>query len=127
MWHATWRNLLAHKLRLALSGLAIVLGVAFVSGTMVFTDTLSKTFSDLFASTSADVNVEPASAFDSGLAGTGEGTGAASTLPGTLVDTVLDVDGVAAAAGFFRTEGVYVLGGDGNVLDTGGAPGIGIS
>ena len=41
----------------ALSGLAIVLGVAFVSGTMIFTDTLSKTFNDLFESTAADVNV----------------------------------------------------------------------
>ena len=127
MWHATLRNLLAHKLRLALSGLAIVLGVAFVSGTMIFTDTLGKTFENLFASTSADVNVEPASAFDSGLAGTAEGTGAASTVPESVVDTVLDVDGVAAAAGFVRTEGVNVLDGNGDVLDTGGAPGIGIS
>jgi putative ABC transport system permease protein len=127
MWHATVRNLLAHKLRLALSGLAIVLGVAFVSGTMVFTDTLGRTFDDLFASTSADVNVEPAAAFDSGLAGTGEGVGTTSTLPDTAVGTVRGVDGVAAAAGFVRTEGVYVVDGNGDVLDTGGAPGIGIS
>jgi putative ABC transport system permease protein len=127
MWRATVRNLLAHKLRLALSGLAIVLGVAFVSGTMIFTDTLGKTFDDLFESTSADVNVEPATAFESGLSGTGEGTGTASTLPADVVDTVRGVDGVASAAGFVRTEGVYVLDGNGDVLDTGGAPGIGIS
>src|SRR4051812_25444722 len=127
MWRATIRNLLAHKLRLALSGLAIVLGVAFVSGTMIFTDTLGKTFDDLFTSTSADVNVEPAAAFDAGLAGTGEGVGTTSTLPATAVDTVRGVDGVASAAGFVRTEGVYVLDADGDVLDTGGAPGIGIS
>ena len=55
MWHATLRNIVAHKLRLALSALAIVLGVAFVSGTMIFTDTLSRTFSALFASTATDV------------------------------------------------------------------------
>jgi putative ABC transport system permease protein len=127
MWRATLRNLLAHKLRLALSGLAVVLGVAFVSGTMIFTDTLGKTFQDLFATTSADVNVEPSAAFESGLAGTGEGTGAAATVPEDVVDTVRDVDGVASAAGFVRTEGVYVLDGSGEVLDTGGAPGIGIS
>jgi putative ABC transport system permease protein len=90
MWRATVRNLLAHKLRLALSGLAIVLGVAFVSGTMIFTDTLGRTFDDLFASTSADVNVEPAAAFDAGLAGTGEGVGTTSALPDSLVDTVRD-------------------------------------
>jgi MacB-like protein len=106
MWRATVRNLLAHKLRLALSGLAIVLGVAFVSGTMIFTDTLGRTFDDLFESTSADVNVEPAAAFESGLSGTGEGTGTASTLPADVVDTVRGVEGVASAAGFVRTEGV---------------------
>ncbi|WP_138735208.1 ABC transporter permease [Modestobacter excelsi] len=127
MWRATVRNLLAHKLRLALSGLAIVLGVAFVSGTMIFTDTLGRTFDDLFASTAADVNVEPAAAFDSGLAGTGEGVGTVSSVPATVVDTVRGVDGVASASGFVRTEGVYVLDGHGDVLDTGGAPGIGIS
>jgi putative ABC transport system permease protein len=127
MWRASVRNLLAHKVRLALSGLAIVLGVAFVSGTMIFTDTLSRTFTDLFASTAADVNVEAESAFDSGLTGTGEGTGTASTVPAGVVDTVLGVDGVAAAAGYVQAEGVYVLDRDGDVLDTGGAPGIGIS
>src|SRR3712207_21909 len=127
MWRATVRNLLAHKVRLALSGLAIVLGVAFVSGTMIFTDTLGKTFGDLFESTSADVNVEPAAAFEAGLDGTGAGTGTASTVPAAVVDTVRGVDGVASAAGFVRTEGVYVLDGNGDVLDTGGAPGIGIS
>src|SRR3712207_6766748 len=125
MWRATLRNLLAHKLRLALSGLAIVLGVAFVSGTMIFTDTLGSTFDDLFSSTAADVNVEAAAAFDSTF--TGEGPGTASTVPESAVDAVRGVDGVAAAAGFVQNEGVYVLDRNGEVLDTGGAPGIGIS
>src|SRR3712207_3227172 len=116
MWRATLRNLLAHKLRLALSGLAIVLGVAFVSGTMIFTDTLARTFDDLFKTTSSDVNVEPATEFDAGLAGTGEGNGTVATLPESAVDTVRGVDGVASAAGFVRTEGVYVLDADGDVL-----------
>ncbi len=99
MWRATLRNLLAHKLRLGLSGLAIVLGVAFVSGTMIFTDTLSKTFNDLFSSTAADVNVEAASEFDSGLAGTGEGTGTASTVPAGAGGRILEGDGVAGGGG----------------------------
>ena len=75
MWRTTYRSLLAHKLRLAMSGLAIVLGVAFVAGTLIFTDTLSKTFNDLFRSTAADVNVTRAAAFDQGLDGTGTGAG----------------------------------------------------
>ncbi len=126
MWRTTWRNLLAHKVRLALSGLAIVLGVAFVVGTLIFTDTLSKTFNDLFESTAADVNVTRAAAFDQGLEGTGSG-GTATYVPAELVDEIAEVDGVAAVEGNVQAEGVYILDADGEVLDTGGAPGIGIS
>lgn len=124
MWRTTWRNLLAHKLRLAMSGLAIVLGVAFVGGTLIFTDTLSRTFNALFESTSADVNVARAAAFDQGLTGPG---GTASYVPAGLVDEIADVDGVAAVEGYVQAEGVYILERDGNVLDTGGAPGLGIN
>ena len=45
MRQVTLRGLLAHKLRLALTALAIVLGVTFISGTFVLTDTLNNTFS----------------------------------------------------------------------------------
>jgi putative ABC transport system permease protein len=126
MWRTTWRNLLAHKVRLLLSGLAIVLGVAFVGGTLIFTDTLSKTFNDLFSSTSADVNVARATEFDQGLSGTGTG-GTASYVPAGVVDEIADVDGVAAVEGYVQAEGVYILDRDGEVLDTGGAPGLGIN
>ncbi|RBY81278.1 ABC transporter permease [Blastococcus sp. TF02-09] len=126
MWRTTWRSLLAHKLRLALSGLAIVLGVAFVVGTLIFTDTLSKTFNELFESTAADVNVTRAAAFDQGLEGTGTG-GTATYVPADLVDEIADVEGVAAVEGSVQAEGVYILDADGEVLDTGGAPGIGVS
>ncbi len=126
MWRTTWRNLLAHKLRLALSGLAIVLGVAFVVGTLIFTDTLSRTFNTLFETTAADVNVTRAAAFDQGLAGTGPG-GTATYVPAELVEEIAEVDGVAAVEGNIQAEGVYILDDDGEVLDTGGAPGLGIS
>ena len=48
MWNVTIKGLLAHKLRLALTALAIVLGVTFISGTFVLTDTLHNTFNVLF-------------------------------------------------------------------------------
>ena len=38
------RNILAHKLRLALTLLAVVLGTAFISGSVMFTNSLSNTF-----------------------------------------------------------------------------------
>ncbi|HEU5160948.1 MAG TPA: hypothetical protein VFU43_28380 [Streptosporangiaceae bacterium] len=49
MTRLTLRNLAAHKLRLGLTALAVVLGVSFVSGTLVFKDTMTRGFDDVFA------------------------------------------------------------------------------
>ena len=127
MLRTTLRTLLAHKLRLLMSGLAIVLGVAFVSGTLIFTDTLSKTFNDLFAATSADVTVTKQAAFDTGLVGTSEAGSSALDVPASLVDTIKKVPGAAAVNGYTQSEGVYVLDTKGKVVGTGGAPGVGVS
>ncbi len=121
MRRATLRSLLAHKLRLALSAVAIVLGVAFVAGTMIFTATLDRTFTALFESTASDVSVTAAAGFDAGA----EGPAGSRPVPAALVEQVRAVDGVAAAEGLVQAEGVYVLTPQGEVLDTGGAPGIG--
>ncbi len=61
MWRVTWKGLAGHKLRLALTVLAVVLGVSLVSGSYVFTDTLDDVFSDLFSGsfTGIDVQVRP--------------------------------------------------------------------
>ena len=48
MFSLTLKGLWAHKLRYALTGLAVVLGVAFMAGTMVLTDTMEKTFDGVF-------------------------------------------------------------------------------
>ena len=42
------RNLAAHKVRLALTVLSVVLGTAFITGSFVFTDTLQRTFDGIF-------------------------------------------------------------------------------
>ena len=52
------RGLLARKLRTALTGFAVVLGVAFVAGTFVFTDTINASFNDLFERVSKGVDVD---------------------------------------------------------------------
>ena len=44
------RGLLARKLRSTLTAIAIVLGVAMVSGTLVLTDTIDKAFDSIFSS-----------------------------------------------------------------------------
>lgn len=49
MLRATLRSIVGHKVRLAMTGLAVVLGVALMAGTLVLTDTIGETFDDLFA------------------------------------------------------------------------------
>jgi putative ABC transport system permease protein len=91
------RNVAAHKLRLLTTGLAILLGVAFTTGTLVFTDTLGQTFDDLFATvyenTDAVVRAEAAFKDPNGF---GDQRGRVDE---SLVDTVADVDGVARVHG----------------------------
>ncbi|MEU6274591.1 ABC transporter permease [Streptomyces populi] len=91
MLKATLRSFLAHKGRLLLSALAIVLSVAFVAGSLIFSDTVTRTFDRLFASTSADVTVEPKNDLKSQLP-----TGATETVPASLADRLAKVDGAAA-------------------------------
>lgn len=56
MLSLTLKGLWAHKLRFLLTGLAVILGVSFMSGTMVLTDTMGRTFDDLLAENSASSN-----------------------------------------------------------------------
>jgi hypothetical protein len=58
MWRVTLKGLLAHKLRLTLTALAIVLGVTFISGTFVLTDTLHNTFANLIGNIYAKVDLQ---------------------------------------------------------------------
>ncbi|GGV64735.1 MULTISPECIES: ABC transporter permease [Streptomyces] len=91
MLKATLRGFLAHRGRLLMSALAVVLSVAFVAGSLVFSDTVSRTFDRLFASTAADVSVTPRQDLRSPVP-----TGVVRTLPADLARRVAEVPGVAA-------------------------------
>ena len=71
MFRLTWKGLWAHKLRFVLTGLAVVLGVAFMAGTQILTDTMGKTFDGLFESANegVDVVVRRAAAVESAFEG----------------------------------------------------------
>ena len=62
VWHVTVRGLLAKRRRLVGTVVAIVIGVSFISGVYVLSDTIRRTFDDLFASVyrGTDVVVTPA-------------------------------------------------------------------
>ncbi|MFD0022425.1 ABC transporter permease [Streptomyces sp. NPDC058382] len=57
MFRTALRNVLSHKARLLMTVLAVMLGVAFVSGTLVFTDTLGNAFRNQSAKNYDDVAV----------------------------------------------------------------------
>ena len=82
VWRVTIKGLLAHKLRLALTALAIVLGVTFIAGTFVLTDTLHNTFDTLFGNIyqNIDFQVRGVAQFGSG------GTATRNPVPESLVD-----------------------------------------
>jgi putative ABC transport system permease protein len=98
---ATVKSLLARKLRLALTALSIVLGVGFIAGTFVLTDTMNKAFDELFstATGSTDVIVRARTSFSSA----GQGGGGSGSDRGSFDESVLrdvrGVDGVREASG----------------------------
>jgi len=89
----TFKSLVAHKFRLFATSLAVMLGVAFMAGTLVLTDTIQKTFDDLFSNVYDDTDavVRAEGAFDSA------GIEQRGRLDASLLDTVSDVDGVDVA------------------------------
>ncbi|GHH79989.1 membrane protein [Streptomyces sulfonofaciens] len=99
------RNFFAHKGRMALSAVAVLLSVAFVCGTLVFTDTMNTTFDKLFAVTSADVTVGPRSDKDRPQSDTGRPV----SLPASVLAKVRGVDGVKSAEGGVSSEKVTVV------------------
>ncbi|HMC40658.1 MAG TPA: ABC transporter permease, partial [Acidimicrobiales bacterium] len=115
MLRATLKSVLAHKLRLALTGLAVVLGVAFMSGTFVLTDTIKHTFDTLFQQTSAgkDAVVRATAPYGN----SGDFTGNRPLTPESLIATVHDTPGVAVADGSVGGQ-VVVLSKKGKVFNT---------
>ncbi|MEW2399866.1 FtsX-like permease family protein [Streptomyces sp. NPDC046862] len=117
------RNFFAHKGRMALSAIAVLLSVAFVTGTLVFTDTMSTTFDKLFAATASDVTVSPKDASDTGE--TQSDTGKPPVMPASVLGQVRKADGVKSAEGTVFSTSVTVVDADKDSLSpTSGAPTI---
>ncbi|MGH4029837.1 ABC transporter permease [Actinomycetota bacterium Odt1-20B] len=114
------RNFFAHKGRMALSAVAVLLSVAFVCGTLVFSDTMNTTFDKLFAATSADVTVSPK---DAGDADERPKSGKPESLPASALAQVKKADGVKSAEGAVSSDSVTVVDAKNkNVGPTSGGP-----
>jgi len=100
---ATLKSLLGRKLRLFLTAISIVLGVGFVAGTYVLTDTMNAAFDQLFDQTASasDLVVRSQTAFQGGQNGPGGGGGGdeRSPLDASLLSDVVAVPGVEIAVG----------------------------
>ena len=123
MRKATLKGLLAHKFRLAATALAIVLGVSFVAGTYVLTDTITASFDNLFKQVTQGIDVAVRSQETFGGFDTGE---VRDPMPASLLDRVRAVDGVRVAEGSV-TGYAQLVGKDGKAVTTGGAPSLGVS
>ncbi len=119
------QGLLAHKLRLALTALAIVLGVTFISGTFVLTDTLHNTFNTLFGHVYENVDfvVRGKAAFADNSGDTGA---IRKPVPQSIATTVRRIHGVAYADGSVTGYAQFVSR-DGKAISNGGAPTLGVS
>jgi putative ABC transport system permease protein len=116
---------LAKKRRLFGTALSVMLGVAFLAGTLVFTDTIGRTFDDLFAGiyddTETYVRSETSVELDQGGSQRGR-------MPQSVVAAVADVSGVADAQGLVGGY-AQIVGSDGKAIGKQGqgAPTFGMS
>jgi putative ABC transport system permease protein len=119
------KGLAGRKVRALLTAIAIVLGVAMISGTYILTDTINNGFNTIVVNSykNADVVVSGKAAFDN-TNGNGVET---PTFPQNVLSEVKALPDVAAAAGSVTSDNVKLIGKDGKVIDTGGAPSLGFS
>lgn len=108
------RNLAAHKVRLVLTLLSVVLGTAFIAGSFVFTDTLQRTFDGIFANEAkgVDVRVSPEERQSAGI-------------PQDVVDRIAGMDGVRTVAPGIEGSVVLLDPSGKKAVQTGGAPSSG--
>jgi putative ABC transport system permease protein len=115
MLRATWRSLLSRKLRLFLSGLAVVLGVMFVSGAFVLTDTIGRSFDALISDAYSGVDVVVTGEAATSPAGVPE----PEPIPAGVVDQVRAMPEVQELSALVWGEGARAIDNDtGRVVST---------
>ncbi|MGW7023411.1 ABC transporter permease [Streptomyces decoyicus] len=119
MFRTALRNVLAHKARLLMTVLAVMLGVAFVSGTLVFTSTISDAFRTSSQKSFDHVDVALTPPSPDGPPGT---RAKAPRLDGKTLDTVSRLPGAASVTG--TVDGFTGIGDkDGKLIGSGGSRG----
>jgi putative ABC transport system permease protein len=102
----SFRGFAARKVRMALTLLAVALGVALISGTYVLTDTINRSFDNIFATAAkgTDVSITGRDAVEEG-----NGADTVTTIPASFLTKVQAVPGVAKAVGSASTSNVALF------------------
>ena len=118
-------GLLGRKLRAALTAIAIILGVAMVSGTYILTDTIQSAFSTVF--TQANKNSDAVVSGKSAIGGDNNGPNSTTpSVPESLLAQIRALPSVAQASGGI-SDSAQLIGHNGKVISRGGAPGLAFS
>ncbi len=119
MLRVTLKGLLAHKVRLALTSFAVIVGVAFVVGSVVLTDSVRAEFDSLLEEINSgiDLSVRAEEQFESQDFG-----GQVVPVSDELVEPIQGIDGVAEAAGFVQGLPAIVIDPDGEAVLPQGPP-----
>ena len=113
------KGLLGRKLRSILTGLAIVLGVAMISGTFILTDTINKAFTNVFS-----VSYRHSDAIVSGKQFVSQAN-SIPTVPASVLGRVRALPDVTAASGSYLFDTVKLVDRQGKTIASGGAPSLG--
>jgi putative ABC transport system permease protein len=126
MTRVALKGLLGRKTRAVLTAIAVVIGVAMVSGTYVLTDTIKSAFSTVFtrAYKNADAVITGRSAI--GTDNNNGGRALPPTLPASLLAQIKSLPQVALASGGI-SDSAGLVGHDNKVIARGGAPGLAFS
>jgi putative ABC transport system permease protein len=116
------RGMAGRKLRAILTAIAIVLGVAMMSGAYVLTDTIDKAFDAIFVESYAGTDAV-VTGKDAGISFEGE-SAQAPPIPEETLERVRQVDGVEVASGGVQDFQTKLLKPDGEPIETGGAPAL---
>src|SRR3954452_22488883 len=122
MWRATIKGVLARKVRLFLTALAVVLGVTFVSGTYVLTDTLHASLGEIFQQYASGSDLVVAAKHQVGDRATSR-----ERIPSGLALDVARVPGVAAATPFLIGDAKLIQKDGRHAIQPLGAVTLGIS
>jgi putative ABC transport system permease protein len=114
VFRTTIKGLLAYKLRLALTAIAVVLGVSFVVGTYVLSDTITGFFDKTFAEANQGIDIAISTGDVGGSIQDAGDTLETERIPAAVLETVKHVNGVDVAEGSVQ--------GPGQMLDKHGKP-----